>query len=196
MNDHQPTRADCYEMLLALAPSGRAWQSNEAAGVRTGSVIKRFWYAVAGPWFALEGAISATLAEWSPATTARDRDLWLADFGLPDRCDPAGDDLATKVAALGSAQEVDWPALAEKLGIVATFRYLKGDPADPDLPGVRATLLVKVDGAASSPLERRPPQCGTWLIGVQRLGNESRIDLPCMIEKNLPAHLDYVVEVV
>lgn len=192
-NDFSPTREEVYAMLMALAPRGRAWQTDDVSGARQGSVLKSFWYAVAGAWRSLETAVSATLGEWSPASTAVDRDLWMTDYGLPDACLPTGDDLLAAVRAGAGAPEVDWVAAAGLLGIVAQARWLKGNPNDPDYPGVTATLVLTLSTVMSFSAAQQPPRAGSWQVGVQRLGELEIARITCMLEACLPAHIDYII---
>lgn len=192
-NDFAPTRDEVHAMLMALAPRGRAWQTDDVSGARQDSVLKSFWYAVAGVWRSLETAVSATLTEWSPASTSADRDLWMTDYGLPDACLPTGDDLVAAVRAGAGTAGEDWVAFAASLGIVAQARWLKGNPLDPDYPGVTATLVMTLSTVMSFSAAQQPPHAGNWQLGVQRLGDLNVSRIVCMLEACLPAHIDYII---
>lgn len=192
-----PDTDDAFETFLALLPRGRAWQSGASGTVTPAeSVMKRFWRAVATPWAAAEQAICDAYLDLSCATAEGDLDLWLEDYGLPDACDPSGDDLCAKVRTVGGDSASYWTGVAAGIGIVADIRFLKGDPDDPDHPGVAATLYARIDTLASFAADRRPPFCGNWNLGVQRLGDPDASRFACMLDNALPAHLDAIVEFV
>src|SRR2546421_695582 len=119
-----PTRDEILNSALALLPQGRAWQSNEGgpavgydigfdpggyqdngfqAIFRQGSILRRFWKSVAGLFSFLNDRLCALRLEFWCATHVETHDLWMAEYGLPDACDPFPD-LCTKVAAIGGTR--------------------------------------------------------------------------------------------
>jgi len=91
--------------MLALLPPGRAYQLNDG-GPWPGSVLYRFFDAVASmrAWF--NQRICDMRREFFCATASETLDVWNAQYGLPDDCDPYVD-LCVKVAAIGS-QRCEW----------------------------------------------------------------------------------------
>jgi hypothetical protein len=131
-----PTFEDSLAATIAIAPRGLAWPVNDGGGT-----VARFlawldglggripaaeeWpagYVQAG-WFAalawvrnyIEQRFCDLRLEFWCATESETRDLWLAEYGLPDPCD-AFPDLCTKVAALPGARCADYVAVADRLG--------------------------------------------------------------------------------
>lgn len=182
-------------MFLALLPRGRAWQNHDAGGVAiANSTMKRFWRGIATVWTDAEAAVGKAFDELFCHGAKDDLDLWLEEYGLPDPTDPAGDDLCAKVQAVGGESPAYWTALASSIGITTSFRYLKG--SDSTYPGVVATMVARIDTAAFLTEARRPARVGLAVCGVNRLGDPNYSRLAAMMDRSLPAHLDYIVEVI
>jgi hypothetical protein len=122
--------------VLALLPRGRAWQSNEGgplAGLvrafdpgtfddppfqtrqRTQSVLMGFWRSIAQVGTFINQRFCDLRLEFWCATQTETRDLWMAEYGLPDSCDPFPD-LCTKVAAIGGTRCEYYAAIAARAG--------------------------------------------------------------------------------
>jgi hypothetical protein len=131
-----PTLAEVRASMLALLPRGRAWQSNEggpqsgvaigfdpggydndgfATQYRKAAVLYQFWTAVAEVFSYVNDRLCALRLEFWCATQTETRDLWLAEYGLPDDCDPFPD-LCTKVAALGGTRCEYYAEIAARAG--------------------------------------------------------------------------------
>lgn len=131
-----PTRLQVFRQLLMLLPRGRAWQTGDPAGqaytltmaqagfAQTGmfqtldrklSVLHAFWSAVADYFYQLTQLLCAVRLEFWCATQSQTNDLWLAEYGLPDACDPFPD-LCAKVAALGGTRCEYFSAIAARAG--------------------------------------------------------------------------------
>lgn len=131
-----PTTPEILEAALALLPRGRAWQSNEG-GPQPGhdvafdpggysdvdfvtdaekpSILRRFWLAVADVFAFVNARLCALRLEFWCATQTETRDLWMAEYGLPDACDPFPD-LCTKVAAIGGTRCEYYQFIAGRAG--------------------------------------------------------------------------------
>lgn len=117
--------------LIALLPQGRAWGTHDG-GPFPGSISYLFWYAVATVLSWLEAAVCAMVLEFFCASTVQKRDAWMADYNLPDGCDPFPD-LCTKVAALGGTRCDYYTAVCAQAGWAITCIDLY------DACGVRAS---------------------------------------------------------
>ena len=114
-----PTRAEVIAAVLALLPTGRAWQSNEGgplpyhdaafdpavfdAETRPGTILYRYWAAFGDVLKFVNDRLCALRLEFFCATQSETRDLWMQEYDLPDACDPFPD-LCEKVAAQGGAR--------------------------------------------------------------------------------------------
>lgn len=110
-----PTRVEIFHQLLLLLPRGAAWQSQVAAGVVPYTVMHAFWFAVADFFFQITQLLCALRLEFWCATQTQTRDLWLAEYGLPDACDPFPD-LCAKVAATGGTRCEYYSEIAARAG--------------------------------------------------------------------------------
>ena len=112
--DACPTAEETTPQLIALLPRGRAWGTHDG-GPFPGSVAWRFWSAVASVLAFVNLRACALLLEFFCATQSETNDQWMAEYGLPDGCDPFPD-LCTKVAAVGGAQCEYLTAVAARAG--------------------------------------------------------------------------------
>lgn len=94
-----PTPDEMTTQALALLPRGRAWSTHEV-GPRPGTVLHGFWRAIGDVFAFLAGRLCALHPEFFCASHSETRDLWLAEYGLPDECDPFPN-ICAKVAARG-----------------------------------------------------------------------------------------------
>ncbi len=188
----RPTRDDVTEQLLALLPRGRAWQNHASVAVLSQqSVLKRFWRAVALPWTALETAICDAWDNMSCATAISDRDLWLEEYGLPDECDPFGDNLCGKAGSTGGTSTAYYAERIAALGYNVSLRWLKG--FDPQFPGVTATLHAVIHpGTISS---QPGMTVGNARVGVARLGEADIVRVICVLDRMIPAHVAITYEI-
>lgn len=131
-----PTREQVIDAALALLPRGRAWQNHESRpdpgleggfakrdfepgdfGVETrpASVLYQFWSAVGEFMSIIARRWCALRLEFWCATHSETHDLWMAEYGLPDDCDPFPD-LCAKVAAIGGARCEYYAEIAARAG--------------------------------------------------------------------------------
>lgn len=131
-----PTLDEITASALQELPRGRAWQSNEG-GPRPGaeigfapsgfennafsthykrpSILWRFWRAIAAGLFFVNTRLCDLRWEFWCATHRETDDLWMAEYGLPDDCDPFPD-LCTKVAAIGGTRCEYYAMIAARMG--------------------------------------------------------------------------------
>ena len=100
--------------MLALLPRGRAWSTHDG-GPFPGDRLYQFWTAVAAVFEYANQRMCDLRREFFCATESETNDAWLADYGLPDDCDPYPD-LCAKVAAIGGARCEDYAAIAARAG--------------------------------------------------------------------------------
>ena len=113
-DDICPLTDDNLPQLFALLPRGRAWGTHDG-GPWPGTVLYRFWRAVAAVFEFANARICALREEFFCATQTETNDIWMAQYGLPDGCDPFPD-LCVKVAALGGARCDYFAAIAARAG--------------------------------------------------------------------------------
>lgn len=109
-----PTADEITPQLIALLPRGRAWGTHDG-GPFPGTVLWRFWYAVATVLAFFNARACALLLEYFCRTATETHDTWLLEYGLPDGCDPFPD-LCTKVAAIGGTRCDYYRAVAAQAG--------------------------------------------------------------------------------
>lgn len=131
-----PEFSDLLPQILALLPRGRAWQSRDGGPApfydapfdsatfdsstfdtesRPGSVLYRFWSAVTDVFAFLHRRACDLRMEFWCATHRETHAEWMAEYGLPDACDPFPD-LCTKVAALGGTRCEYFSEIAARSG--------------------------------------------------------------------------------
>ncbi len=199
-----PSPAELLDAALALLPIGRAWQSNEGGPIagydpvfapgpysdafgtssRRGSTLRRFWKSVADVFaFVTQRWCDLRLEFWC-ATHKETHDLWMAEYGLPDPCDPFPD-LCTKVAAIGGTRCEYYSAVAERAGWSISCedesnqcgtrigdRSSKAGRAKPGRVRRASILTIKVNlgespAYVSSGRRRRKPRAGCFKVGRQ-----------------------------
>jgi hypothetical protein len=218
-----PTKLQIFRQLLLLLPRGNAWQSNDAVGQaytvtmaqpgfaqagmfqtlgRPLTLMHAFWAAVADFFYQLTQLLCALRLEFWCATQTKSRELWLAEYGLPDACDPFPD-LCAKVGALGgtdcvyygeTAARAGWSIVCEPLFSAICFQLGTFQLGNEGLGGEggAATILIVVD-LASSPafqgvLQTQP------LLGAFQLGNTLNCEpdfspLVCLLDRIVHAHV-------
>lgn len=131
-----PTRDEIVNVLVALLPRGRAWQTHEggplpgidvgfhpggfnddafATDYRPPSILLMFWRSVADVSLFVHQRLCALRLEFWCKTASETRDQWLTEYGLPDLCDPFPD-LCTKVAAIGGTRCEYYAYIAARAG--------------------------------------------------------------------------------
>jgi hypothetical protein len=131
-----PTLDEIINATRALLPRGRGWQTHEggprpgaeiafqpsgfqggafATGYRPPSILYRFWKSIAVLLFYVNARLCDLRLEFWCATHRETHDLWMAEYGLPDACDPFPD-LCTKVAAQGGTRCEYYASVAARMG--------------------------------------------------------------------------------
>lgn len=82
-----PTAGDLLPQVIAMAPRGVIWGTDEASdGTGVSPVMRRVWTAVAG-WLADYYALAfETATQTFPSSISYSLDDWEAEYGLPDPC--------------------------------------------------------------------------------------------------------------
>ena len=112
--DYCPDIDDLTTAYLYELPRGPAWGEGGAAR-QPGGVIYGYFRALASMFAAFHADICKLYLEWNCATASETYDWWLAEYSLPDPCDPFPN-LCAKVAAFGGCACNYYQALAADLG--------------------------------------------------------------------------------
>lgn len=224
-----PTDAEVLESALALLPQGRAWQSNEggpapgygvgfdpggfrdgafATTSKQGSILRAFWKAVADVYAFVNTRLCALRLEFWCATQSETRDLWMAEYGLPDACDPFPD-LCTKVAALGGARCEYFNEIVSRVGWTIDCDDQSascGDQMGCSVMGAAQmgaakanTLRITVhthESPAYTSGPQTPPLMGLMQMGMPITCGPDITPLECLIDRIAPAHvtIEYILE--
>lgn len=203
-----PSFADIRAEALALLPRGRAW-SNHDGGPWPTSTLYRFWSAVAESFhFAAKRLCDLRLEFWC-ATHVETHDLWMAEYGLPDPCDPFPD-LCTKVAAIGGTRCEYYQEIVARAGWrIECAERQSNCGAQPGCAqpgcmqpgsGTRASEFVVIVNLPESPAyvggKSYKPQPGCMQAG-DSLGCGPNIRaLECLMARMVHAQLKIVYEVI
>jgi hypothetical protein len=226
-----PTLAQMLASALQLLPLGRAWQSNEggpaipvdrgfdgeafnpeafSTAYKPGSTLWKFWQAVAGSFAFTRQRLCDLRFEFFCATRRETDDLWMAEYGLPDACDPFPD-LCTKVAAIGGtrceyyaevAARAGWSIACERAfsdcGSRVGCRALAGR-AKPGRPTGFGTLVIRVfvnESPAYQPIGHHlPPFAGRLRAGRRQSCGPDLTPLQCLLSRILHADIKTIYEV-
>lgn len=220
---HCPTAAEILAAALAILPKGRAWQSNEG-GPRDGadvifqadafqndtfatlyrkpSILLRFWKSVAEVFEFVNHRLCDLRLEFWCATHKETDDLWMAEYGLPDACDPFPD-LCIKVAALGGtrcefyqeiAARAGWSVQCVELtarcggqaGCAKAGRAQAGNTAAQN----RIELIVNLGASAAyTGGPRLSPQAGRMKAGRAMTCGPSIVPLECIMSRVVHAEI-------
>lgn len=205
--------------LLALLPRGRAWSTHDG-GPWPGQVLYQFWRAVASVFAYANERICALREEFFCATQFETRDIWMAQYGLPDGCDPYPD-LCAKAAAQGGSRCEYFTAIAARAGWrIACLDHrdpcgssLGFDTAGCFVPGggggAAGGLIIQVISGQSPVVAQtrgsrfiagcsaagEPLGCDSG--GSSSGGSGGSLDpLICLLSRILPAHAQVTYEVV
>lgn len=218
-----PTRLQIFRQLLLLLPRGKAWQTGEPAGQaytatmaqpgfgqaglfqtldRSLTVMHAFWSAVADFFFQLTQMLCSLRLEFWCATQTETTDLWLAEYGLPDACDPFPD-LCAKVSALGGTRCEYYSAVAAQAGwsiecanvfsaiCAMAGAYLAGEIGAGGQGGA-ATIHVIVHLSESPAYLGRLdtlPLAGIFQAGKLLACLPDISPLVCLLDRIVPAHI-------
>lgn len=196
------TQPQALDALIALLPRGRAWTTTSETPVRLGVLD-----AMANLWAFLEARICAAKLEFFCQTQVETTDLWLADYGLPDACDPYPD-LCGKVAAFGGARCAYFVEIAARAGwAISCVDHFCGALAGRGRAGraqtgtgrAQSELHVRVDLAASRAWSggyRTPPLAARLRAGRRLACPPDLEPLKCVLERIVHAHVLIVYETV
>lgn len=217
-----PTRTEILEAALALLPRGRAWQSNEGgpiAGVEIGfqpgafsddgfstkyrrtPILRRFWTAVADVFAFANSRLCDLRTEFFCATRKETDDLWMAEYGLPDDCDPFPD-LCVKVAALGGARCEYFSAITARMGweiecfdgaVICGSRagHARAGRAQPGFAralDMRINVRLRESPAYGGRIQTRP-LAGRLRAGMRMACAPDISPLKCLMDRIVPAHV-------
>jgi uncharacterized protein YmfQ (DUF2313 family) len=218
-----PTLEQSIAATAALLPRGAAWPANDG-----GALIDRFlaWLGalVAPPapnaWppgFVQAGLVAAigtvrnyVETQWCAlklefwcATQTLTTDLWNAEYGLPDPCDPSAD-LCTRVAAVGGTTCDYFAEVAARAGWSITCQSDRGFcgfqcgaalagafTAGGGLAVISITVTVFLNESpsyAGGPAAIQP-LAGLMLAGMTLNCAPSINALQCLLERIMPAHV-------
>lgn len=226
-----PTLEESIDATIALAPRGRAWPVNDGGGL-----VRRFraWLAglaavpapeewpagyVQAGWFSALGAernaIEARLCElrnefWC-ATHVETHAEWMAEYGLPDACDPFPD-LCAKVAALGGtrcdyylaiAQRAGWEIECEDVldtcGAVADCFFADNEEGVAAGASPACELTIRVHLAESPAYQgafEGMPYADAFQADMMLACDPDIEPLKCLLERVVHAHVEIVYEIV
>jgi hypothetical protein len=217
--------------IVRLLPRGRAWQSNEGGplqglvqafdpGVfdnptfqtktRTPSVLFGFWRAIGTcVAFILQRWCDLRLEFWC-ATQKETNDLWMAEYGLPDACDPFPD-LCAKVAAVGGARCEYYQEVAARAGwtiecadIVEDCGASAGNamagcawPGGGLSGGALLQIIVYLNESPAyvAPAETQP-YAGNFMAGAALACPPDITPLQCILDRIVHAHLVVTYQII
>lgn len=181
--------------LMALLPQGRAW--DPAAPVR-----RAFWKGAAIAFQAMEARICALREEFFCATALVTADMWAADYGLPDACDPFPD-VCAKVAAMGAtrcdyfadvAARAGWSIeciddIGDCGGMVGAF-VTGADYTGGYMQPTELRLVVNIAGSpALAAYAGRTDYAGLMGMGEALSCDPDISGLECIMARIVPAHV-------
>jgi hypothetical protein len=188
-----PSADDIFLAFMKLLPRGKAWQTRELSSLERDTILQKFFYGVANYWAThLEDLLCRTLDEWFCFSSVMDKDMWEADYSLPDACDLYNADVCSKVSSRPSTSVDSILDLLTKNGYAADARWLKG--TDVDYPGVWSTLVVTVDPHIS-PAYLLSTAIPFPLDDTRALGAPGPGQVQCMLEGHLPLECAVIVNV-
>jgi uncharacterized protein YmfQ (DUF2313 family) len=198
-DDKCPTKPEIHAQLLAALPRGRAWQSEHDLTPESGSVLARFWAAFAAVLEYVNTRICDALAEFSCGTMSETRDLWEADYGIPDDCG-LWTDVCHKVAAIGGTRCAYFAEIAARVGWAIECRDLRFNPPRADCAVADCAVLIEPRAAVLEIVVRltdSPAFGGAfWPVADCAAAEcaslcEPDLDpLRCVLERVAPGHLD------
>lgn len=231
-----PSKLEYLRQAIALLPRGRAWQSHEdrvpgrldrfpdlnseAGEAESGSaiagqpaiaientVLTGYWSAFAEVLEYFAQRACALVNEFFCPTVGETEELWGADYGFPDECDP-WNSLCEKVAAQGGAtcEYLVWAASRRgwviscndcsesrnfQAGCARAGRRLCTKPCEPNV----LTITLRLSESPAFKTTSRPARGLRMMAGCTRLCAPSPEQIKCLIERVKPAHvkLQYVI---
>lgn len=225
-----PTAPEILASALKLLPQGRAWQSHDggpregadiafqpnafagdafATTYRKPSILLRFWKSVAEVYAFVNQRLCDLRLEFWCATHSETHDLWMAEYGLPDACDPFPD-LCAKVAALGGTRCEYYEAVAARAGwsvACVTSSTRCGIPAGR----AKAGCATAAGGTSSSRIQlvvnlaksraytggpRLPAKAGRMMAGRAMTCGPSIDPLDCIMSRVVHAEIEITYRII
>jgi hypothetical protein len=217
-----PTVQQSAQSLAALAPRGKAWPVNDGGGLiaqflawlagLNGAVpTPSQWppgYVQAGLFAAIAAVKNYVEAQWCAlkqefwcASAQQTLDLWNAEYGLPDPCDPFAD-LCLKVSAPAGTRCAFFVALAAAAGWVIScsdFHVGSGTQCGSGQfgsgqfgMGIAASILTITVFLSQSPAYTgvlAPSQFGLMQFGMRLSAPPDISPLKCLLARVIQAHL-------
>lgn len=225
-----PSAHEVLQSVLQHLPRGRAWQSNEGGPLmglvrafdpgafddppfqtrqRTQSTLLGFWRSISSVvTFILQRFCDLRLEFWC-ATHKETHDLWMAEYGLPDSCDPFPD-LCTKVAAIGGTRCEYYAAIAARAGWTITCENILDTDcgasagnavAGCDVAGgVHAAGMLKItvnlhESPAYAGAFEALPYAGNFGAGETLACDPDITPLTCILDRVVHAHIAIVYDI-
>jgi uncharacterized protein YmfQ (DUF2313 family) len=196
-----PSEDQIRDQAFALLPRGRAWQTHDG-GPKPGGVLYGFWAAFAALVAFVNQRWCQLRREFWWVSASETLDLWQAEYGLPDPCDPFAD-LCTRVASLGGATCDFYQAFAARAGwsiACIDYRHGCGTLAGAGLAGsaeaglgISSTVLDVAVFLSASPAftgaRAIQPLAGVLLAGLQLNCPPDIRSLQCLFGRIVHAHV-------
>lgn len=198
-----PTDEGAAFALAALRPRGDAWR-NGGFDALEGSVQGRFFSALGAGFGPAHRRICAMTAEFFCSTAVATLDVWRAEYGVPDGCDPFAD-LCEKVNAVGDTTAVYAVAAAARRGWSITIDEewitnvedctlglgLVGTVMCGAENGVKWVITVTLAASTSYVASDATEPLVDLLLPGEALSCPPDIEpLKCLIRRIAPAHAD------
>jgi hypothetical protein len=196
-----PDLDQCHGVLMALQPRGRAWDT------RPGGVRWRFWRALAHLFAFMNARICAAMEEAFCASMVETRPEWLADYGLPDPCDPYGE-ICAKVRGGERSRCADIVAVAARAGwsvacipngfcgAQAGGAFAGGDQTGgPGGASIRIVVVLSASPAFHGSFDPAS-QAGCLQAGGYLACEPDLSALFCLLGRVIQAHVEPIYEVV
>jgi hypothetical protein len=202
-----PSDEALKDQLIKLFPRGASWDEYNDDGQ---AIRPRWVAALARICGTFQRRLCALRDEFFCATANETRDLWLAEYGLPDICDPYPD-LCAKVAAFGGARCADLVDIATRAGwaiscgpyfaceTVGAGNFSLGCDSLGGGSPVLSTVKIKVYlDLSSSYLGRTDnlPFIGNFSVGGALACDPDIFALRCLFEDVIHAHVRVIFEVI
>lgn len=202
-----PTEDELLPQTLALLPRGRAWQTDDG-GPRPGTVLYKWWAAYNAVLAYLYQRLCALRLEFWCQTHSETHAEWMADYGLPDPCDPFPD-LCAKVAAIGGTRCEYYADIARRAGWsieCSEFFNVCSAPAGCSYAGCTIVgfsrsinILITVhlpDSPAFTGRVHSLPYAGCFRAGQMLACLPSIEPLKCILERVVHAHVQIVYHLI
>lgn len=193
-----PSADELAPVFFGLLPPGAAWRSPGGTAFEGGTMLGRFWRALAGDFATVYRRLFRISEESTASTLADSLEDWERDFGLPDPCFGEAQSRAQRLRALilkvrskGTITKADFVALAASVGYSVTiteplpfaFGFSGCGGGEGTGAAIRYFWFVKVGAAGTRRFE-----FGTSQTGIHSLLDIARVtDLECLFRALAPA---------